>query len=299
MTRRALIVGFDRLASPLAVLLSDERWECRYSRVGGTLASLSTDLVFQVGGGPTVFPRILAACQFFGKPLIKLWVGTDVTRLANPKILEPYRRNSVYHWAVAPWLAEELKQYGIDSRVVPLSKLERTQTQPLPPPPLTLISYTPDKKFDFYGGPLMLELAKRFADVRFMAVACEGTGIAAPPNVEFLGYRSDMQAIYAHTHALVRHVRHDGLSYMVLEALEAGRHVVWDRPMPGVRVAHTKQDVADEVERLRSACIDGRLSVNQEGITFARSTYLGSMVSAQIRDGFDSVIAAHEERNAS
>jgi hypothetical protein len=298
--RRVLIVGFPRLAAPLPQLISDERWQCTFAPTGGTVASVSSDLVYQVGGGPIIYPKILAACRALGKPVIKHWVGTDVLRSVLPHVQRQYRKNAVHHWAVTPWLASELAANGIDASVVPLSVLKQSTPKPLAPPPLTLLCYAPKEKFRFYGGPLVLSLAQAHPDVRFLIVANDGAGVDHPPNVAFLGYRSDMDAIYARTHALVRFVDHDGLSYMVLEALEAGRHVLWNRPLPGVRCVTSVEALTSAIGRLREELLGGVLRPNDEGRARVTAEYLHPIVASVIRRGFEDAVSqrSSERRRA-
>jgi hypothetical protein len=288
--RRVLIVGFARLAAPLPPLISDDRWCCTYSRSGGTVASISSDLVYQVGGGPIIYPRILAACRALGKPVIKHWVGTDVLRSVLPHVQRQYQRNAVHHWAVTPWLAAELQGNGIDASVMPLSALQNTVLQPLPPPPLTVLCYAPAQKFKFYRGPLVLSLAQSLPDVRFLVVANDGKDISPQPNVEFLGYCSDMAPVYARTHVLLRFVEHDGLSYMVLEALEAGRQVIWNCSMPGVRRVTDAGAIVTEIGMLRDQLAAGALAPNEDGRSYVQSEFLHPIVARMIRQGFENAL---------
>ena len=289
--RRVLVVGFRRLAQPLAARLTNDAWSCNYSESGGTLASITSDIVYQVGGGPIVYPRLLAASRAAGTPVIKHWVGTDVLRTVLPHVRKQYLANKVNHWAVTQWLADELRAagLGIEAKVVPLSVLQQTEPKPLPPPPLTIVIYAPASKWAFYRGPLMLAIAEKFPDVRFLVVAHDGTGVTATPNVSFLGYRSDMAEIYARSHAVLRFVDHDGLSYMVMEAMEAGRHVIWDRPMRGVRLIADVPGIEREIAALDRELRAGVLEQNEEGRAYTRATYLDSLVADQIRQEFEAV----------
>jgi hypothetical protein len=292
--RRVLVVGFSRLAQPLAARLTNDAWSCNYSESGGTLASITSDIVYQVGGGPIVYPRLLAASRAAGTPVIKHWVGTDVLRTVLPHVRKQYLTNKVNHWAVTQWLADELRaaDLGIEAKVVPLSVLQRTEPMPFPPPPLTIVVYAPANKWAFYRGRLILAIAEKFPDVRFLIVANDGSGLTAAPNVAFLGYRSDMGEIYRRSHALLRFVDHDGLSYMVMEAMEAGRHVIWDRPMPSVRLIADVPGIEREIETLDRELRAGVLAENEEGRAYTRATFLHTLVADQIRGEFEAVVEA-------
>jgi hypothetical protein len=109
---------------------------------------------------------------------------------------------------------------------------------PLPPLPraFTALSYVPDFRHEFYGGDMLLEAARCLPEIEFRVTS--GTGEWAdsvPPNVHFLGRVEDMADEFRASSCLVRMVRHDGLSNMVIEALSFGRPVVYSARLPHTR----------------------------------------------------------------
>jgi hypothetical protein len=187
------------------------------------------------------------------------------------------------HWAVAAHLVDELAEAGITATNVPLSVVETVEPAPPPPPPLTLLSYLPTRKFDFYNGATVLSLASRFPDVRFLIVGDDGTDRGATKNVEFLGYQRDIDKVYARSHALLRLPRHDGLSYMVLEALNHGRQVIWNLPFEAARMGRTENEVACHIRELRAALAAGTLAINERGRQVVHATHSGVRVAGIIR----------------
>jgi hypothetical protein len=198
-------------------------------------------------------------------------------------VIEQHATGLVEDWAVSAKLVEELRHAGIAAKQFPLSALSAVDMRPMPPEPLTVLAYLPSVKFDFYGGEVVLSLAERFADVRFLVVGSDGAGRVAPSNVTFLGHQSDMDAIYARSHVLLRLPQHDGLSFMVLEALNHGREVIWNHPFEASRFAQTENEAAAQLRELRTRLRMGELSSNVLGREYVISRYSGAGARVAIR----------------
>ncbi|HLJ84287.1 MAG TPA: hypothetical protein VKT51_08975 [Candidatus Eremiobacteraceae bacterium] len=277
-----LLLGFPRLAKPLLQALGDENLRCVYGRFSALRVPFC-DVVYQVGGGPFVRPRIFDVCKAMRRPVIKHWVGSDVLRAREPRVVEQHATGLVEDWAVSAELVEELRHAGIAAKQFPLSALSAVDLRPMPPEPLTVLAYLPSPKFDFYGGEIVLSLAERFTDVRFLVVGTDGAGRIAPGNVTFLGHQLDMDAVYARSHVLLRLPRHDGLSFMVLEALNHGREVIWNHPFEASRLALTENEAAAQLRELRSRLRAGELTPNIAGREYVISRYSGEGARVAIR----------------
>jgi hypothetical protein len=277
-----LLLGFPRLAKPLLHTLGDENLRCVYGRFSALRVPFC-DIVYQVGGGPFVRPRIFDVCKAVRRRVIKHWVGSDVLRAREPRVVEQHATGLVEDWAVSAKLVEELRHAGIAAKQVSLSALNPVDLQPMPPEPLTVLAYLPSSKFEFYGGDIVLSLAERFADTRFLIVGNDGAGRVAPSNVTFLGYRTDMEAIYARSHVLLRLPQHDGLSFMALEALNHGREIIWNQPFEASRLALTENEAAAHLRDLRSRLRAGELSPNIRGREYVLAQYSGGGARNTIR----------------
>jgi hypothetical protein len=277
-----LLLGFPRLAKPLLQTLGDENLRCVYGRFSALRVPFC-DIVYQVGGGPFVRPRIFDICKAVHRRVIKHWVGSDVLRARETRVVEQHATGLVEDWAVSAKLVEELRHAGIDAKQVPLSALYPVDMRPIPPEPLTVLAYLPSVKFEFYGGEVVLSLAERFADTRFLVVGSDGAGRVAPKNVSFLGHRRDMEAIYASAHVLLRLPQHDGLSFMVLEALNHGREVIWNQPFEASRLALTENEAAAHLRDLRTRLRMGELALNVRGREYVMSRYSGEGARIAIR----------------
>lgn len=277
-----LMLGFRRLAEPFVGRLADDELGFVYGRMS-PLRVPFCNLVYQIGGGPVVDAKVFAVCKAMDRRIVKHWIGSDVLRVREPLVQEQNATGLVEHWAVASHLADELAAGGISATTVPLSVIDSVEPTPLPASPLTVLSYLPTRKFDFYAGATVLSLASRFPDVHFLVVGDDGAGRGASKNVEFLGYQRQMDPIYARSHVLLRLPRHDGLSYMVLEALNHGRQVIWNLPFDTARMGRTENEVACHIRELRSALATGTLAFNTRGRDVVHATHSGSKVRDMIR----------------
>jgi hypothetical protein len=277
-----LLLGFPRLAKPLVQTLGDENLRCVYGRFSALRVPFC-DVVYQVGGGPFVRPHIFDVCKAVRRRVIKHWVGSDVLRARESRVIEQHATGLVEDWAVSAKLVEELRHAGIAAKQFPLSALNPVELRPMPSEPLTVLAYLPSVKFEFYGGEVVLSLAERFADTKFLIVGSEGAGRSAPGNVTFLGHQIDMDAVYARSHVLLRMPQHDGLSFMVLEALNHGREVIWNQPFEASRLAQTENEAAAHLRELRTRLRMGELAPNLTGREFVISRFSGEGARVAIR----------------
>ena len=284
-----LMLGFRRLAEPFAGRLADDELTFLYGRASALRVPFC-NLVYQIGGGPVVDANVFAVCKALQRRVVKHWIGSDVLRAREALVQEQNATGLVEHWAVASHLVDELAVAGIAASTVPLSVVDNVGVMPLPPPPLTILSYLPSRKFDFYNGATVLSLASRFPDVHFIVVGDDGADRGATKNVEFLGYQRHMDAVYARSHALLRLPRHDGLSYMVLEALNHERQVIWNMPFETVRMGRTENEVACHIRELRAALAAGTLAPNTRGRDVVHTTHSGARVRDIIRTKLKAMI---------
>jgi hypothetical protein len=258
------VIGFKNFAPRTPALLNGGSLRFAYVNQASTwpFHMLNAALIYQHGGGPFVPPRIMTACRLLGRPIVKHWLGSDVMRARDPLVQAQNATGQIVHWANAPWLTAELGQAGIAAQTV--SNLGTDGTiLPLPPGPLTVLTFLPS--FEFYGGHDVLALARALPDIRFLVVASNGKDLPHEPNVEYLGYRDDMRAVYERSHLLLRMPEHDGKSRMVCEALAYGRHVIWNYPMVGSRLATTRPLAAALLRRFDDELHAGRLAPNRLG----------------------------------
>ena len=290
---RLLVLGYPRFARRQMAVFEQRGWHCTYVDSAFVFHALTRvpfcDAVYQIGI-PIVPRSIFEVCRRFGRPIVKHWVGSDVLRAADDAVREQNRANYIEHWADAPWLADELSHAGIEAKVVPVSPIAAVPPMPLPPPPLTVLSYLPDDKYEFYGAQIVYELARCLPDVRFLVLASERRGRPAPDNLEFIGYHDDVHPVYARSHVLVRMPDHDGMSQMILEALNHGRYAIWNYNLEGVIKATTAAEAVARLQELRERLAAGTLPPNDVGRESVRRDFLGSSVADRLCAGISACV---------
>lgn len=295
---RMLVLGYPRFARRQMDVFERRGWRATFVESGFIVNAVTRvpfiDAVYQIGM-PVVPAAIFEACRKFGRPIIKHWVGSDVLRAGEAAVREQNNFNHIEHWADAPWLADELRSKGIEATVVGLSPVAEVPPMPLPAAPLTVLAYLPEDKFEFYGAQIVYELARRLPESHFLVLASERRNRPAPPNVEFLGYHQDMEAVYARCHVLVRLADHDGMSQMVLEALGHGRYAVWNYELEGVLVASNAAEAESHLRALDARLRAGVLVPNDAGRDFVRRDFLGSTIADCLCEGV--VTAVRRSRN--
>jgi hypothetical protein len=285
---RLLVLGYPRFARRQMAVFQQRGWRCTYIESAFVMHALTRvpfcDAVYQIGI-PIVPRSIFEMCRRFGRPVVKHWVGTDVLRATDQAVREQNRIHYIEHWADAPWLADELARAGIAAKVVAVSPIVAVPPLPMPPAPLTVLTYLPDDKYEFYGAQIVYELARLLPEVRFLVLASERRGRPAPDNLDFIGYHEDVHSVYARSHVLVRMPDHDGMSQMILEALNHGRYAIWNYAMEGVLKATTAAEAADHLRTLRDRLAAGTLPPNDVGRDHVRRDFLGSAVADRLCAG--------------
>jgi len=190
-----------------------------------------------------------------GRKIIRFWVGTDVLHaLENKKMrfmFKIFDKMADLNITQAPWFVEELKRIGIKSKFVPVNipKIKRNHIEPLPEK-LTILSYLPEARHEFYGSKIVIRLAREFPQIRFIIVANDGENLPELKNIEYLGWVTNMDKIYVQTSILLRMPEHDGLSGMVFDALARRRYVIRSVRVPGCYYAENYEDVKKYVNAI-------------------------------------------------
>ncbi len=295
--------GLPYFGRMIAGLLSGPGWEFRYVESAGrnpqawaaTAAAVArADAVYLIGGQieRRSRPDLLALATH--KPIVMHWVGSDVTYargVAADGRLSPRLVSRPVHWTEVDWTAAELEPLGIHAEVVPLTSARLRSAEAPLPDCLTVLTYLPAARPEFYGRSRVFRLATRLPEVRFLVAGNTGPDVAAPPNVAFLGWAAAMEQTYPRCSALLRLTDHDGLSFMVLEALAAGRHVIWNHPLPGVIEARDEEAALAALQDLQARQRAGRLTANDCGRHAVLERYAPERVRREILSRFDAILS--------
>jgi hypothetical protein len=296
---RVAVHGLPHFSRKLTALLQDSGWHVPYHSwltpigLASRFSDLAQcDLAFSWWGRISMGKFLWTAKNLGKSRIIMLWCGSDALfageDFARGKI-DPWVVNRV-HWAVSPWLADEVRALGVPCKHVQVSFVE-----PVAPPPLpdkfSVLVYTPTlKKSHLYGLDLILQVARRLPSIEFHLVGLEeGKVPDAPANLK-VSQRVDMAHAYENATVLWRPVRHDGLSFMVLEALVRGRHVLYNYPLRGCIQTTSAEATCRELQRLRDLHASHSLSLNEIGHEYVASEYDPGKVRANLLDLWKQVI---------
>ncbi|MGH7620738.1 MAG: hypothetical protein ACREMU_00195, partial [Gemmatimonadaceae bacterium] len=159
-------------------------------------------------------------------PVIRWWVGTDVfnvlTRDDVRRSAKRFDRIVSANVAVAPHLVEELASAGIRARYVPSvldPDLDAPSVVAWEHSPRPMLVYLPDSRKEFYGLPVVEQMIEANRDLRFVILADQTHALAAHPNVESLGWVTDMSELYDRAGCVLRITEHDGLPRMLMEGV--------------------------------------------------------------------------------
>lgn len=259
------------------------------------------DVLLRVGyrpGARTLFGRVFesfwATFRRFNPNarVAYYWIGTDVLNA-----LKDYRskmgptgcfiksKNDI-HLVDAPWLVTELAEIDIQAEQIhfpsPILKSEFI----LPTPEtFSVLTYIPDRRYRFYDGESIYEAALRLPHITFNVVAGKGSWVKAPlSNLHFLGWRNDMDKLYADTALVVRLVHHDALGCMVQEGLCFSKQVIYSYKYP--HCAHVAWNDAEalieNIEKFELLHSKKQLNPNVEGWKYGIEVFDESVFAKQL-----------------
>jgi hypothetical protein len=181
---------------------------------------------------------------------------------------------------------------GVKARFLPHSWVDPPDLLPaFPAGPLTVVTYLPEGRAEFYGSKAVLQVTRALPDVRVLVVGARVLPAPVPANVSLLGWVDDMAPVYARSHLLLRLPRHDGLAFMVQEALAHGRHAVWTYPFENTHMATTPEAAIEAVGALCRQHAAGTLPLNEAGAADVRCRFAAERIRSDLLLGFESVLS--------
>lgn len=178
--------------------------------------------------------------QWFGlrKKTIAHWIGSDVLlalRQAQGDTTYLSKFGAHHNLAVSPLLVSELASMGLAADLVPLLPYHQASPESGLPERHAVLVYLPKGKELFYGRDLVSALATSHPEIPFRIVSSD-SGEIDQPNVHYYGRVSEevLSGLYDQTSILLRLTEHDGMPFMVLEALLKGKSVLYSFDFPHV-----------------------------------------------------------------
>jgi len=306
-TRRQYTVvvhGLRHFCNKLPELLSNEKWSIRDRsrhtplQLAALLRDLRTcDLVFTWAGRIDMGPFLWAAKSLSVEKMVIFWCGSDVLRaqrLLSSGKMEPWIAKRI-HWAASPSLAEEVRSLGLACEFVQASFVDQIRSpKPLPSKFSVLVFLPRADVANLYGWDRVVEVARALPSIRFkLAGLHEGQTVEVPPNVTVQNWISDPRELYEEATVLWRPVRHDaGISFMVLEALAHGRHVLYTYPVPGGIQVKDAAEAKAQLEVLHALHESHVLPLNHAGIEAVERTYSREVVRRELHSRWEEIICS-------
>jgi hypothetical protein len=300
---RVAVNGLPHFCQKLSQVLDGDGWEIPYRSpfhpfgLAARFRDLARcDLAYSWTGRISM-GKFLRAARALGKEkIVILWCGSDVLFAKDELrrgLMDPWVRERI-HWAVSPWLAEEVRSLGINCEYVQASFVPPVSPDPLPENFSVLVYAPAARKADLYGLDLILQVAKRLPNIAFNLVGLQEKSLSdAPRNLRVYG-QVDLDRFYRQSTVLWRPVRHDGLSFMVLEALAHGRHVLYSYPFPGCIPVAGAAAACLEIERLRDLHASKVLDRNEIGRQLIARDFDPQIVRARLLDRWQRIILDRE-----
>jgi len=286
----------------LPEILQDDNWDIQFHPTDNVaslfklIAELKrTDLLFNWGARISMGKVLRGAKALQTKRIILFWCGSDTLAAQkefNRDQLDPWVARQI-HWAGAPWLAEEIQALGISCEYVPITWAKAVRDPAPLPKQFSVLTYLPKPQLGrLYGLDRMLRVAWELPHIPFTLVGLlSGRVSGAPPNLRILPRDPDMDRHFRDATVYWRPVSHDGLSFMALEALSYGRHVLWSYPFPYcITTRNVDEDIA-EIQRLHALHQSGSLSMNQAGRELIFQSFTPERVKGRFLDKWKSIIA--------
>lgn len=214
---------------------------------------------------------LFLALKLLNKRTILHWQGSDVMEL-TPRYAAFFSKVVDVHLSYATWLSDELSVLGIESTWLPIPPPLPKSSFPLPEH-FTVLTYLGGgkKKNAFYGSEIVEKLIRALPRINFIIVGELGNSdIFSLPNARYLGKvpYEKMEDIYLDSTVLLRITKHDGLAFMVLEALMRGRYVIWSKPFPHCLHAENYFEALEGVKMYLES-----KTLNVKGIAFIKDNF--------------------------
>lgn len=299
---RVVVHGLRYFCAKLPGLLADESWGIsdRSRHTPLQLAALVNDLrncnlIFNWGGRIDMGPFLWGARSLGADKIVVFWCGSDVLRaqqLLPSRGVDPWIGGLV-HWAASPSLAEEVCGLGLKCEFVQASFVDVVQQpKPLPNKFSVLVFLPRADQGELYGWDRIVEVAEALPHIGFTLVGLHpGEKLQGPRNVSIHYRLQDIRSFYESSTVLWRPVRHDaGISFMVLEALSHGRHVLYTYPVPGAIVVNGSHDAKRNLERLWALNESRSLGLNTDGMAAVARIYSPEVVRTELRRRWEEII---------
>lgn len=298
--RKIIIVGLPLFAQRLAKQLSEFDSDSKYihldtyynkwHKIKALFLIPRADLIYSINGSVTR-GRVFDLALKKKVPVIMNWVGTDVL-----KSLEAYRAgtyvqeyiSSATHFCEVNWIRQELKEMGIEAKVVNFASFDRQfELKEADANQLTVLNYIPESRQDFYGLNEIIKAAEELPDIMFLVAGSSSSERSIPANMKFLGWVDDMDRVYQNVHVCIRFTKHDGLSNFVLEALARGKQVIYNNHFDYCHFAANTTDLIDKLVALKTKLEQNTSLINKTGAEFVSKEFNREKILSEVKQNIE------------
>lgn len=277
---KIVLIGHEYFCQKLSKKLSDFDQKNKYEYVSGkrrfiTILKklykiITADSIYMIGG--TLEDSLtINIGRVLNKKIVMHWVGTDVLlakeQFTNKKYNVKYISECI-HLCEVDWIQNELKEIGISAHVCDLIILDEEilENNLENIDQFSILTYIAKGREKFYGIDLIYEAAEKYPHINFVIMGTDGEGYKLVSNIKFLGWVQKVKDEYKKCYLFLRLVKHDGVSFSVIEALSLGRYVAYTYflPFTGLYCIKNKNDLFNcisEMENKFNSC----KSLNKKG----------------------------------
>lgn len=199
-----------------------------------------------------------------GKSVIH-WIGTDILNLRwncnfeKIKAIKKWiKEKKIINLSEADFTKKELKEVGIETKVIPIPPKRLYETMSLPKEFTVGIYEAPNT--DLYNPEFMQTIVRSMPDVKFLFFGDETKKGIIDGNQEHVGYIPSEEVI-KRCSCNLRITVHDGLPMLPIEFLTAGRQVITNVPLKGsIQVQKDRRQVVEAIRKARREKLDSKVS---------------------------------------
>lgn len=241
-----------------------------YDRIRFLFHILNTRVVYSINGA-TGKSFVLSLAIKLKKRVVFHWVGSDVMlakEAVEKKTVDENFLSYPVHLTDSPWFVDDLKEIGIKAKYLPLLTVENIPEKPIMSGEFSILTYVPQDDQEFYGLPIIIEVAKQFPEIIFKIAGSKETSFPLTPNIQLLGWIDNMKPLFEKSVVCIRFLKHDGLSFFVLESLLYGKYVIYNRSFDYCNYASNVPEMISVISELYAKFRIGELAPNEDGREF-------------------------------
>ena len=302
---RVVIVGLPLFAKRLSSELSRfdpvnqytflDTYYSKWDKLRALWYVRKADIVFSINGSMTrskVFDTALKNKTH----LIMNWVGTDVLKsteaVKSGSFVEEYRTRA-HHFCEVDWIQQELLEIGVQAEIVNFAAFDQQfEVAENNQDKLTVLTYMPKNRQDFYGASSILKLAENNRDVQFIIAGSDKEDYTnLPANIDAMGWVTDMAPLFNKAHVSIRFTAHDGLSNFILESLARGKQVIYNNKYNYCKYAADDAALQTQLDLLKRSFVNGDDLTNIDGVRFIESEFNSEVILGNLVKKFSQLHA--------